>query len=86
MRPFLEAVRPLVSFLVALVLFMIWATYSPNNILEADPRLFFYLSGMVPYKQADLQSQGKEILIYMETLANEHFCRSETRGDFKKWH
>ena len=59
MRPFLEAVRPLVSFLVALVLFMIWATYSPNNILEADPRLFFYLSGMVPYKQADLQSQGE---------------------------
>jgi len=45
MRPFLEAVRPLVSFLVALVLFMLWATYSHNNILEADPRLFFYLSG-----------------------------------------
>ena len=45
MRPFLEAIRPLVSFLVAFTLFMIWATYSPNKILEEDPRLFFYLSG-----------------------------------------
>jgi len=45
MRPFMEAVRPLVSFLIALVLFMFWATYSPNNILEADPRMFFYVSG-----------------------------------------
>ena len=36
---------PLVSFLIALVLFMFWATYSPNSILEADPRMFFYVSG-----------------------------------------
>ena len=36
---------PIVSFLIALVLFMFWATYSPNNILEADTRMFFYVSG-----------------------------------------
>ena len=36
---------PIVSFLIALVLFMFWATYSPNNILQADTRMFFYVSG-----------------------------------------
>ena len=47
MRPFLEAVRPLISFLVALMLFMSWALASPNDILEKDPRMYFYVSGTV---------------------------------------
>merc|ERR1712008_252138 len=51
MRPFMEAVRPLVSFLIALVLFMFWATYSPNSILEADPRMFFYVSATLIVSQ-----------------------------------
>jgi len=45
MRPFWEAVRPMASFLIAMTLFLAWATGSSNRILEADPRLFFYASG-----------------------------------------
>ena len=45
MRPFLEAVRPLVSFMIAMALFVFWGAKSPTDILIKDPRLFFYASG-----------------------------------------
>lgn len=47
MFPFVEAIRPMVSFSLALVLFMTWATRSPNDILVKDPRMFFYVSGTI---------------------------------------
>ena len=42
-----EALRPLVSTAVAMVLFFIWVLGSPNNILDLDPRCMFYLTGTV---------------------------------------
>merc|ERR1712098_594658 len=53
-RSFLEAMRPLVSTLVAMVLFFIWVlkspsidTKSPSGILDKDPRCMFLLTGTV---------------------------------------
>ena len=42
-----EALRPLVSTAVAMVMFFIWVLASPNNILDLDPRCMFYLTGTV---------------------------------------
>jgi len=46
-RTFLEAVRPLVSTLTAMTLFFIWVCWSPNSILDLDPRAMFFLTGTV---------------------------------------
>ena len=46
-RSFLEAMRPLVSTVVAMVLFFIWVLWSPSGILERDPRCMFLLTGTV---------------------------------------
>ena len=35
------------STLLAMTLFFIWACFSPNNILDQDPRCMFYLTGTV---------------------------------------
>ena len=45
MRPFLEAIRPMISFTVAFVICMVWMVRSPNNILRQDVRAFFFMSG-----------------------------------------
>lgn len=47
MRPFSEAARPLVSFILFGSLFMIWAHCSQRNIMENDPRVLFILSGTI---------------------------------------
>ena len=39
--------RPLVSTLVAMVLFFIWVLKSPSSILDKDPRCMFLLTGTV---------------------------------------
>jgi len=46
-RTLLEAMRPLVSTLIAMVLCFIWVLNSPNNVLEMDPRCLFLLTGTV---------------------------------------
>jgi len=46
-RTFLEAMRPLVSTSVACGLCFFWILRSPNNILEADPRCVFFLTGTI---------------------------------------
>jgi len=46
-RSLSEALRPLVSTAVAMVLFFMWVLASPNNILDLDPRCMFYLTGTV---------------------------------------
>jgi len=45
MRPFLEAIRPMVSILIAMVLCLVWALASPNQVLQRDTRIFFYVTG-----------------------------------------
>jgi len=46
-RTFYEAMRPLVSTLAAMTLFMIWVLMSQNDILKQDPRCMFFLTGTV---------------------------------------
>jgi ethanolaminephosphotransferase len=45
MRPCGEAIRPLVSFFLALAICLVWVVYSKNDILDADVRCFFFMSG-----------------------------------------
>lgn len=45
MRSFFEAVRPLVSFFLAMAACLAWAIYSPNDVFHNDVRCFFYMSG-----------------------------------------
>ncbi|CAH0714343.1 unnamed protein product, partial [Brenthis ino] len=47
MRPLVEAVRPLVPLAIFFVLSTIWALYSPNNIINRGPRLFYILNGTI---------------------------------------
>jgi len=44
-RPFLEAMRPLVSTSLAMSFCFLWILRSPNNILDMDPRCVYYLTG-----------------------------------------
>jgi len=46
-RSFMEAMRPLVSTLAAMTIFLIWVLMSQNDILELDPRCMFFLTGTV---------------------------------------
>ena len=45
MRPFMEAIRPLTSLIVQAILCWMWALLSKNDIVETDPRCFYYMSG-----------------------------------------
>ena len=45
MRPFLEAMRPLIALVAQALLCWMWALASKNDIINADPRCFFYMSG-----------------------------------------
>jgi len=46
-RSFVEAMRPLVSTSLAMILFFLWVLFSRNNILELDPRCIFFLTGTI---------------------------------------
>ena len=43
--PHFQAVRPLVSFFLAMAACLAWALYSPNDVFRSDVRCFFYMSG-----------------------------------------
>ena len=45
MLPFREAVRPLLPVITMAVLCWSWLIFSPNDIVNADPRCFYYMSG-----------------------------------------
>ncbi|XP_021701606.1 ethanolaminephosphotransferase 1 isoform X3 [Aedes aegypti] len=47
MRPFREAVRPLVPLFSLAIVSTIWAFFSPNSIVNLEPRMFIVLSGTV---------------------------------------
>ena len=42
-----EALRPLISPVILFSVFTLWVVFSPNNIIERDPRLFMWLIGAV---------------------------------------
>ncbi|XP_023343041.1 ethanolaminephosphotransferase 1 isoform X2 [Eurytemora carolleeae] len=46
-RPFLEAMRPLVSTSLAMGFCFFWVLRSPNSIVEKDTRCVFYLTGTI---------------------------------------
>lgn len=47
MRPFTEAIRPLVAVFICFMVHLIWMLYSPSNIIEKDPRALFFLMGTI---------------------------------------
>ena len=47
MRPVLEAILPLAPLMLLLALCWTWALLSVNDIINADPRCFYYMSGTV---------------------------------------
>lgn len=47
MRPFTEAIRPLVAVFMCFVITLGWMLYSPSNVLERDPRALFFLMGTI---------------------------------------
>jgi ethanolaminephosphotransferase len=47
MRPFSEAVRPLVPVCLFFVVCTLWVIYSPADILELDPRCVYMVAGTI---------------------------------------
>ncbi|CAH0581193.1 unnamed protein product [Chrysodeixis includens] len=47
MRPLGEAVRPLVPLVIFFVLSSVWAIYSPTDIINRAPRIFYILTGTI---------------------------------------
>lgn len=47
MRPFGEAIRPMISLLSLFIISTIWVLASPNSIVNMEPRMFIVLSGTI---------------------------------------
>ncbi|KAF2885223.1 hypothetical protein ILUMI_20942 [Ignelater luminosus] len=47
MRSLTEAIRPFIPVVIFFILCMIWIFRSPANILEADPRALYFLTGTI---------------------------------------
>lgn len=47
MRPFIEAIRPLIPFVSLFVITTVWILYSTNDIISKEPRTLFFLFGIV---------------------------------------
>jgi len=47
MRPFFEAARPLFSPVILMIVTTCWVFLSPADILEIEPRMFFYMVGTI---------------------------------------
>lgn len=47
MRPFFEMLRPLYSSMFLMAVTTFWISLSPSDILELQPRMFFYMVGTV---------------------------------------
>lgn len=47
MRPFSEAIRPLIPIFILFGLSGLWAHYSKNDIITRDPRMFYVLTGCI---------------------------------------
>lgn len=42
-----ESIRPLISLVILFLISTLWAIFSPNKILETDPRTFYFLVGVL---------------------------------------
>lgn len=47
MRPFSEAVRPLVPLVLCYLVTYLWIMVSPSNVVDRDPRALFFLMGTI---------------------------------------
>ncbi|KAJ2949889.1 hypothetical protein O0L34_g11209 [Tuta absoluta] len=47
MRPFSEAIRPLVPLFIFFALSTLWAVYSPSDVINRGPRLYYILTGTI---------------------------------------
>ncbi|XP_055592627.1 ethanolaminephosphotransferase 1 isoform X2 [Uranotaenia lowii] len=47
LRPFGEAIRPLIPLLALFVISTVWALFSRNSIVSLEPRMFIILSGTI---------------------------------------
>lgn len=47
MRPFTEAIRPLMPIATFFIITLVWVLKSPSNIIETDPRALFFLMGTI---------------------------------------
>lgn len=47
MRPFFEAIAPLVPVLTFLALGTVWVIYSPLGIVDVDPRCLYFVTGTI---------------------------------------
>lgn len=47
MRPFIEAIRPLIPFVSMFIITSVWVLFSRNNIVALETRMMFLLFGTV---------------------------------------
>jgi len=47
MRPYLEGLKPLFSSIFLMFITTVWVYLSPVDILEVEPRMFFYMMGTI---------------------------------------
>ncbi|KAJ8941713.1 hypothetical protein NQ318_023309, partial [Aromia moschata] len=47
MRPFTEAIRPLIPVFIFFNITLVWILKSPSNIVDRDPRALFFLMGTI---------------------------------------
>lgn len=47
MRPFIEAIRPLIPFVSLFIITTIWVLFSKNSIANKEPRLYLLLLGTI---------------------------------------
>lgn len=47
MRPFTEAIRPLIPIFIFFIITLVWILKSPSNLIETDPRALFFLMGTI---------------------------------------
>jgi len=77
MRPCGEAIRPLVSFFLALAICLVWVVCSKNDILEKDVRCFFFMSGTL-YANMSCRLIVAQVSIspifYEQLFCTEVFC------------
>jgi ethanolaminephosphotransferase len=47
MRPLVEAFRPLYPVMGLFVISTLWVVFSPNDIMQYDPRMFIMVTGTI---------------------------------------
>lgn len=66
-KSFGEALRPFVPLGVLICITVGWSIYSPNHVLDAQPRLFFLMTGTIFSNIAVSNSQGCTCYVSLES-------------------